>query len=77
MRLVPRRTRVSHTTFAKLPNGAAYYIAGDGTGPFVKLGSNVRLSANSNPQTTPVQTAVADRRIDTLKVDRFFRREQS
>lgn len=77
MRYIPHRSRVSHTSFRKLPIGAAYYIASDGTGPFVKLGGHTKLSANSMPQTTPTQTAIADNRIDTIRVDRFFRREQS
>lgn len=76
MQLVPRRTRVSHTSFKKLPIGAAYYLSAT-SGPFHKMGQNLKLTAGTDPQTTPTLTAIPDVSVDVIRVDRFFRREQS
>lgn len=74
--MIPRRSKVSRTTFKKLPNGAAYYLPGV-TGPFHKMGAHVRLTPSVLPQTTPTLTAVADTTVAVIRVDKYFKRAQS
>jgi hypothetical protein len=74
MNLVPRRTRLSHTIFQKLRNGAVYWISTT-SGPFVKLGSRLRVTANAIPQTDTGTAVLND--LAVIEEDKFFNREQS
>ena len=76
MAYVYRRTRVSRTTFRTLPNGGIYYSGAGTSGPFVKTGRRRILAANSDPQQSPLQTAIADTSIRIVKVDKFPMRSQ-
>lgn len=75
MNLVPYRKRVSSSIFRKLPNGAVYWLSLT-SGPFVKLGSGLRITANVINQTNPHGTAVATN-TNVMRQDRFFIREGS
>lgn len=68
---VKRRTRVSRTVFSRLPNGGIYYSGAGTSGPFVKTGRRHILTANSDPQLSPLQTAISDVSIRIVKVDRY------
>lgn len=56
--MVYRRSRVSRTTFNRLPNGAIYFDA-SGNGPYVKMNRTARMTANTQPTTNPVGTTVS------------------
>lgn len=76
MNLVPRRSKVSRSIFRKIPNGSPYYLS-DGTGPFVKLGHHLNAGIDTVPQDDPTVTVVSDNSVAVIKLDQFFRREQS
>jgi len=76
MNLVPRRSRISRSVFKKVPNGSPYYLS-DGTGPFIKLGHHLQAGIDTLPQDDPTVTVVADSSVDVIRLDQFFRREQS
>jgi hypothetical protein len=71
MSMVRNSSKVSLTTFKKLPMGAIYYLAADGTGPFVKISRTARLATNSKPQTSPSGTAVANTSVSVIQVTKF------
>ena len=75
MNLVPRRTRLSHTIFQKLRNGATYWLTPT-SGPFHKMGSRLRITGGTIPQTDPTGTAVLNNTA-VIEQDQFFNREQS
>lgn len=76
MNLVPRRSKVSRSIFRKVPNGSSYYLS-DGTGPFVKLGHHLQAGIDTIPQEDPTVTVVPDNSVAVIRLDQFFRQEQS
>ena len=78
MNTVPRRTRVSRTTWKKLPNGAPYYVGSNSAGVFMKAGGpHNKFQTNVTPQTDPALVNMPDNTIEVIRIDRFFFRQQS
>lgn len=78
MTLVPHRTKVSYSTFKKLPLGAAYYLASDRTGPFVKMGPRLILPVDEIPQVDPsLDAGPANINTSVIRADGVFKREAS
>lgn len=76
--MVLRRTAVFRTTFAKLPNGAAFYVTSGASpfGPYIKTGPHSRLPSGVLPQTQPEGDAVTDASIPVAWAGKFFQNAQ-
>lgn len=65
--MVYRRTKVSRSTFRKLPQGALYWVASAvNVAPSVKVGRHAKAGALANGAIT--QTAVADATVAVVRV---------
>ena len=75
--LVYRRTRVSRSTFKKLPRGASYLLASAvNTAPSMKIGGHRAMTAFVTDHLTPLPPSpnVADATVAVVRVPEYFTR---